>query len=59
MFIHQILRGSNKSGCNLRMALEKDVSTPLLLKMSYTHFNKVFTLNNMDITQDINSKVNG
>lgn len=59
MFIYQILGWSNESRSYFRMAFEEDMPSPLFLKMSYTHFNQGFTLNDMDITHYINSKVDG
>lgn len=59
VFIYQILGWSYESGSNMRMALKEDVSAPLLREMGYTHLNKVFALNNVDITQDISTKIDG
>ena len=59
VFIYQILGRSYESGSNMGLTLKEDVSAPLLREMGYTPLNKVFALNNMDITQDISTKVDG
>ena len=59
VFIYQILGWSYESGSDMGMTLEENVSAPLLREVGYAHLNKVFALNNMDITQDISTKVDG